>query len=427
MSPDGLTVGFAGLTHLGIVSSAAAAAKGARVVAFDPDARLVAGLARGERPIHEPGLAELVAENADRLAYTADIGDLARCDLIYVCPDVPTDDRGESDLSGLRPLLDAVAAAMRPDAVLVILSQVPPGFTRTSAPAGRIVYCQVETLIFGLAVERAMKPERFILGCADPAAPLPPALARFLGAFGCPLLPMRYESAELAKISINMFLVSSVSTTNTLAELCERIGADWGEIAPALKLDRRIGPYAYLAPGLGLSGGNLERDLATVQRLAKAHDTDAGVVAAWLANSRRRRDWVLDRLKATVLAGRPDSVLAWLGLAYKQDTKSTKNSPSLALLSVLPEARIRAFDPAVAADPAFHPRLEAAKDALDACRGADALVIMTPWSDFRSLAPSAIGERMRGKIVIDPWGILDPAAMRRAGLAHHTLGRAPNT
>ena len=242
---NGLTVGFAGLTHLGIVSSTAAAAKGARTVAFDPDVALVNRLNAGDLPIHEPGLAELIAANADRIAYTADIHDLERCELIYVCPDVPTDDRGGSDLSGLKPLLDVVAAAMRPDAVLVILSQVPPGFTRANAPAGRIVYCQVETLIFGLAVERAMKPERFIVGCADPAAPLPPALTGFLGAFGCPILPMRYESAELAKISINMFRVSSVSTTNTLAGLCERIGADWSEIAPALKLDGRIGPYAY--------------------------------------------------------------------------------------------------------------------------------------------------------------------------------------
>ncbi len=424
---NGLTVGFAGLTHLGIVSSTAAAAKGARTVAFDPDVALVNRLNAGDLPIHEPGLAELIAANADRIAYTADIHDLERCELIYVCPDVPTDDRGGSDLSGLKPLLDVVAAAMRPDAVLVILSQVPPGFTRANAPAGRIVYCQVETLIFGLAVERAMKPERFIVGCADPAAPLPPALTGFLGAFGCPILPMRYESAELAKISINMFLVSSVSTTNTLAGLCERIGADWSEIAPALKLDRRIGPHAYLAPGLGIAGGNLERDLATVQRLAQAHDTDAGVVAAWLANSRRRRDWVLDRLREAGLAGDSKATLAWLGLAYKQDTKSTKNSPSLALLAALPKVRVRAYDPAVAADSSFHPRLEAARDALDACRGADALVIMTPWSEFRSLDPSAIGERMRGKIVIDPWGILDAASTRRAGLVHHVLGRAPNT
>jgi UDPglucose 6-dehydrogenase len=427
MSGAAPTVGFAGLTHLGIVSSAAAAAKGMPTVAFDADAALVRRLRRGDWPVHEPGLPELIAGNAERLAYTDVLADLGRCDLIYVCPDVPTDDRGGSDLGGLTTLLDAVVRAARPDAVLVILSQVPPGYTRAHAPEGRTVLCQVETLIFGAAVERAMKPERFIIGLADPAVPLPPALARYLGAFGCPVLPMRYESAELAKISINMFLVSSVATTNTLAELCERIGADWGEIAPALRLDRRIGPHAYLTPGLGIAGGNLERDLATVERLAGLHGTDAGVVGAWLANSRRRRDWVFDRLREDVLAHRAQPVLAWLGLAYKQDTRSIKNSPSLALLARIPEARIRAYDPAVATDPAFHPRIEAAADALDACRGADAVVIMTPWSEFRALDPKAVAGRLRGRVVLDPFQVLDRAAAREAGLVHHTLGRAPAT
>jgi len=166
---------------------------------------------------------------------------------------VPTDDRGGSDLAPLDALLATVDAALGKDAVLVILSQVPPGFTRARLKPGRILHYQVETLVFGRAVERATLPERFIVGCADPAKPLPPAMETFLKAFGCPILPMRLESAELAKISINMCLVAAVSVTNVLADLCERINADWSEIAPALKLDKRIGQFAYLAPGLGLA------------------------------------------------------------------------------------------------------------------------------------------------------------------------------
>ncbi len=417
-------IGFAGLTHLGIVSSAVAAAKGMRVCAFDPDPTSVAALRRGELPIHEPGLPELVREHGGRLAYTATAADLGGCDLIYICPDVPTNESGQSDLAAIEALLPKVAAAARPDAALVILSQVPPGFTRRNAPRDRAVFYQVETLIFGQAVERALTPERFIVGCADPGVPLPPALAAYLGAFGCPVLPMRYESAELAKIAINMFLVSAVSTTNTLAELCESVGADWAEIAPSLRLDRRIGPHAYLAPGLGIAGGNLERDLATVQALAQAHGTDAGIVEAWLANSRRRRDWVLRRLEAAVLRQTPEARLALLGLAYKQDTKSTRNSAALALLAALPTLTIRAWDPAVTADTAFHPGLEAASDPLDCCPQADVLLIMTPWPEFRRLDPAAIAGRMRGRVVIDPYGMLDAEACRRAGLMHHVLGRA---
>ena len=222
-----------------------------------------------------------------------------------------------------------------------MLSQVPPGFTRRKQREERMLYYQVETLIFGRAVERALHPERYIVGCADPAQPLPAAFRVFLEAHGCPIWPMRYESAELAKISINMCLVASVTTANTLAELCEKIGADWSEIVPALKLDKRIGPHSYLAPGLGIAGGNLERDLATVCNFADEHGTDAGVVRAWIANSRHRRDWAIRVLQQELFPKTDDPVIAVLGLAYKQDTHSTKNSPSLALLEHLHEIGLR--------------------------------------------------------------------------------------
>ena len=174
--------------------------------------------------------------------------------MVYVAPDVPTDDRGTSDLGPIRALIDVVDAAMAPAAVLVVLSQVPPGFTRGLKRPLATRYYQVETLIFGRAIERAMYPERFIVGCADADAdaPLPEALATYLAAFDCPILPMRYESAELCKISINMVLVAQVSCANTIAELCEKIGADYGEIVPALRLDKRIGAYAYISPGMGI-------------------------------------------------------------------------------------------------------------------------------------------------------------------------------
>ncbi|MBK8065034.1 MAG: hypothetical protein IPK29_14045 [Betaproteobacteria bacterium] len=222
--------------------------------------------------------------------------------------------------------------AARKDAVIVVLSQVPPGFTRGKQREGRILYYQVETLIFGRAVERALLPERYIVGCADPSQPLPAACRTLPDGARLPDPAMRYESAGLAKISINMCLVASVSTANTLAELCEKIGADWSEIVPALKLDRRIGQYSYLAPGLGIAGGNLERDLATVCSFA---DRDAApmpaLARAWIANSRHRRDWVLRTLYREVLCKHEDPEIAVLGLAYKQDTHSAKNSPVIAL------------------------------------------------------------------------------------------------
>src|SRR5204863_6387465 len=139
-----------------------------------------------------------------------------------------------------------------------------------------------------------------------------------LDSFGCPILSMRYESAELAKISINCCLVASISVANTMAELCEKIGADWSEIVPALKLDRRIGAHAYLSPGLGLAGGNLERDLATVTTLAQEFGTEAGTVRAFVENSRHRKDWALRTLHKALLAKTPGAMVGILGLAYKE-------------------------------------------------------------------------------------------------------------
>src|SRR6266567_8511496 len=296
------------MTHLGLVSATAVAAKGFVTRCYDSDAALIDRLSKGELPVHEPDLGALRQANGDRQQFSADAGTLRDCDVVYVSPDVPTDAAGKSELAGILRLITDVASVLNRGAAMVMLAQVPPGFTRalTAMPHERLYY-QVETLVFGRAVERAMTPERYIVGCADPQRPLEPRFAAVLSAFGCPILTMRYESAELAKIAINFCLVASIGVANTLSEICERIGADWSEIVPALKLDRRIGPHAYLGPGLGIAGGNLERDLITVRTLAEQHGTDAGIVSAWLTNSQYRRDWVLRKLHDVM----PAKITVW--------------------------------------------------------------------------------------------------------------------
>jgi UDPglucose 6-dehydrogenase len=424
-------IGFAGLSHLGLVSSIAAASKGFEVTAYDPDAALCQALTQGRLPVFEPDLPELLDRSKANIRFSADITALKPCQLIIFSQDVPTDDHNRSDLSGLRQLIEAVTHQAAPDTTLVILSQVTPGFTRQMATSlAQILaerklslFYQVETLIFGRAVERALYPERYIVGCGDPAAPLPAPYIELLGSFDCPILPMRYESAELAKISINMCLVAAVTTANTLAELCERIGADWSEIIPALKLDKRIGQYAYLNPGLGIAGGNLERDLMTVSSLAREFGTDFGVVEAWLANSRHRRDWALRTLHQAVISQHSTPVIALWGLAYKEHTRSTKNSPALALLESLPGFAIRAFDPQVRLAPESHPRFTQAASALEACQGADALVIMTPWPEFASVEATELERAMRGRVIIDPFGVLNHHQPASVGFSYYRLGR----
>jgi UDPglucose 6-dehydrogenase len=427
----GGVIGFAGLSHLGVVWSTAAAARGFDVVAYDPSPELVADLRRGRLPVHEPGLPELLRAAAGRLTFTDAPQALADCAVVVLARDVATDADNRSDLGALDALADAVVGDLAPGAVLVVLSQVRPGYTRAlgrrlgPALARKDIglHYQVETLIFGRAVERALRPERFIVGCADPRRPLPPAYVELLAAFGCPVLPMRYESAELAKVAINVFLTASVTAANTLAELCEVIGADWAEIIPALQLDNRIGSHAYLSPGLGLAGGNLERDLATVQGLAAEHGTDARVVDAYLANSRYRRDWVLRTLHAGLAAAGARPAVAVWGLAYKQDTRSTRNSPALALIGSLPGVAVRAYDPQATWAGPGGANFRQEPSPLEACAGADALAVMTPWPEFAALDLAAVRAAMRGRLLIDPLGCLDGGRAARLGFSYFKLGR----
>jgi UDPglucose 6-dehydrogenase len=261
------------------------------------------------------------------------------------------------------------------------------------------------------------------VGCADTALPLPPVFERFLASFDCPILPMRYESAELCKISINMFLVASVSTTNMLAELCEAIGAEWREIAPALRLDQRIGPHAYLTPGLGVGGGNLTRDLETVRNLARQHGSDAGIIDAWNANTRRRKDWSVATVRKTLLSDLPHASLGVWGLTYKENTQVTKNSPAMHLINQLRGVPIAAYDPAARLDPAESPSwLRVVTSPLEACSGADGLVVMTPWPEFSKIDPAAIAAVMRGRVLIDPFGSIDAVDAHRHGFSYYRLG-----
>jgi UDPglucose 6-dehydrogenase len=420
-------IGFVGLSHLGLNYSLATAAKGFDVVAYDPDEILTARCAAGEFPIEEAGFGELFAQHRARIRYTSDETALAECELVFYSLDVRTNDRNESDPGPLTALIRATAPKLSPGTIAVVLSQVAPGYTRQLRTELREIsaadfYYQVETLIFGRAVERAMQPERFIVGADDPVRSLPAPFQAWHAAFKCPVLVMGLESAELAKIAINFFLVSTVATTNTLAEICEAIGADWNEIVPALRLDRRIGPHAYLIPGLGIAGGNLERDLVTVQSLAARHGTEAGIVTAWQRNSHHRRDWAIRHIERAFPTKEHQAVLAIWGFAYKVDTHSTKNSPSLEIMRALRGHRIRVHDPVAQIDAAEFPHVTIFSSPLAAAEGADALLVMTPWSSYASLPVKELRKLLRGRVIIDPYAVLDETQCRDLGFEYYRLG-----
>lgn len=426
-----MIIGYVGLSHLGLVYSITAASKGFEVVAFDRDEQLCLDLNMGNLPISEPGLVELLNDNRDAIEFTHDPMRLATCSLVYISLDIETDDNGESDLSIIYDLITLVLGYMDQEATMVILSQVPPGFHRTLLTKIRLdpdnsrlsLYHQVETLIFGKAVERALIPERIIVGCDQPGEPLPNVYHGFLRSFDAPLHVMTYGSAELTKAAINICLVSSISATNTLAEICESIGADWSEVVPALRSDRRIGEFAYLTPGLGLSGGNLERDVATILSLASENGTNSAVIEAYLDNSLHCQGWAFRNLHRHVLGFIEDPVVGIWGLAYKPDTDSVKNSPSLALINSLKRYSIKIYDPQASLASTDHEKIQQVGSCIESCNDCDVLVIMTAWPEFSDVNLNEVADTMVGNVIIDPFGVVDRQECQRLGIRHYQLGK----
>ena len=220
---------------------------------------------------------------------------------------------------------------------------------------------------------------------------------------------MDYESAEFTKISINAFLAASITTTNSLNEIAKSIGANWDNVKQALQLDRRIGPYAYLKPGLGISGGNIERDLQTLDELASIGAGETSLFRTFLSNSQHQKQWIIAAITTHIIDSDPKAGIGILGIAYKENTHSTKNAMSLAVLEKFMGNIVGAFDP-LAVLPEEFSTVKLFDSAQDCIMASDAIVIMTPWEEFSRIDFSYIPkEKMDYFTVIDPYGIINQA------------------
>lgn len=421
MSSETINIGVVGASHLGLVSTAAFSEKDCHVCLYSDDVQAIQRLKNKDIYIEEPGLKALLLKQQQRIEYSDDSASLAGCDIIYLAEDVATNDNNEADTRRIEDLLQVVMDQANPDAVIVVLAQVKPGFTR-SLQTKQCLYYQVETLVFGQALQRALYPERFIVGCKNKQTSLNPTFRALLERFNCPIYTMAYESAELSKIAINCYLVSSVMTSNMLAELSQAVGADWNDIVPTLRCDRRIGEYAYLNPGLGLSGGNLERDLASIISLSKRYSVNTNLVSTWLAQSNYYRQWVQRLLISGLLLEFENPRLAVLGLAYKPNTNSIKNSPAITLLNQLSGYRVKVHDPIVL-HRSFATQCVSMNEAI---ADADIIIVMTPWDEYQVIDAGFLRAHSRASIVIDPYGLLKNQRDQflERGYRYYSLGQA---
>ena len=411
------TIGFCGMSHLGLCYSAAAAEKGFNVICFDFDGQKISKLKKNNIDIEEPDLKKLIQKNKNKIIYTDDLSVLSNCSFVYYSSDVNTDHKGKSDKKALKTNLEELILNLEFNIPLIILSQVPPGFTRKYLRIKNNIYYQVETLIFGEAISRALLPERFIVGTNNSNESLPININRFLKTFKCPILIMNYESAELAKIAINCYLASSVSTTNTLAEISNKIGAQWDEIVPTLKLDKRIGKYAYLSPGLGIAGGNIERDLNTIEGIGDKISSNTEFISSIINLSAYSKKWMYRTIKPFI---NNNNNICILGLSYKENTNSIKNSASIELIKKIKNSNINVYDPLV--KKINMGQINHKTSTNNAIKGSNILVIATPWDEFKLLDLKKIKSLMKGNIILDPYRVLNEELAVNLGFIYYSVG-----
>lgn len=343
-----IKIGFVGLSHLGLNYAVASAVKGFNVIGYDEKLNLVNDLKNKKISFFEKNLEKNLVKNFSKLKFTNKISDLKKCDIVFISQDVPTNNKGESDIEIIKNLISKTSRVIKKKCILVIMCQVYPGFCKNIRWNKNQVYYQVETLIFSEAQNRALNPERIIVGKNKNT--IDSNYLKYLKSFNCPILQMNIESAELAKIAINLYLVNSVTLTNILSEVTENINGNWTSISKALKLDKRIGKYAYLKPGLGISGGNLERDLATFKKLSGFNNYYKNFSTNLINISNYRKDWIQRVFEALIKNNKKFSKIGIYGLTYKKGTSSIKNSPSIRLLKKLTKKKrfkVNVFDPLI--------------------------------------------------------------------------------
>ncbi len=426
-----------GTGYVGLTTGACFAHVGHDVVCADVDAAKVAQLQRGEVPILEAGLDNLVREGIDggRLSFVVGARNaVADCEFAYLCVPTPQGVDGSADLSYIQDAAREIGPVLPSEAVVVNKSTVPVGSTRVVERAlGRSdvpVVSNPEFLREGSAIHDFLHPDRIVIGAEDQAAAVRVA-SLYLG-ITAPVIVTDPASAETIKYAANAFLATKVSFINAVAAVCEAVGADIKDVALGMGYDSRIG-HEFLRPGPGWGGSCFPKDTRAMIRIAE----DAGYDFNLLKGVVTVNDEQLSRIADKVVSAAGGSVdgrrIGVWGLTFKARTDDLRESPSLEVMSRLLErgAHIRAYDPAVAAgDPRVTAgadgtpgAVEVVDDPYAAVEGAEVLVVLTEWDEFRWLDVDKMAELMAAKRVVDARNLLDRAALARRGFAYRGVGR----
>jgi UDPglucose 6-dehydrogenase len=432
-----------GTGYVGLVTGACFSEFGVSVVCVDKDEEKIASLRRGDIGIYETGLEELVARNVkgERLSFTTDSAEAIQSGLVvFIAVGTPAADDGRTDLRFVEAVAREIGQNMDGYKVVVTKSTVPVGTAQKIRAwiqeeldaRGREVPFSVasnpEFLREGAAIADFMRPDRVVIGTDEgdvQALAIVKDLYRPLFLNETPFVLTDVASAELSKYAANAFLATKISFINEIAILCERVGGNVQAVARAMGLDRRIG-QKFLHAGPGYGGSCFPKDTLSAASFAKDVGMQLQIVEATIEVNARQRRLMFEKIEAALDGSLRDRTVGILGLSFKPETDDVRDAPALDIVSALIDggAQVRAYDPAAMKEMGERfPQLVLCKDPYEVCGGADVLVIVTEWNEFRMLDFARVKELMSEPILIDLRNIYDPAAMRAAGVHYVSVGR----
>ncbi len=435
-----MRIAMIGTGYVGLVSGACFSEFGVDVVCVDKDVKKIEGLKRGEIPIYEPGLDQLVKTNADagRLTFTTDLKEAVKgADAVFIAVGTPSRrGDGHADLSYVYAAAEEIAQALEGYTVIVTKSTVPVGTGReverivkkTRPDIDFDVASNPEFLREGSAINDFMRPDRVVIGAeSDRAKEVMRQLYRVLYLIETPILFTALETSELIKYAANTFLATKITFINEIADLCEKVGADVHDVAKGIGLDGRIGKK-FLHPGPGYGGSCFPKDTLALVKTAQDYKSPLRIVEAVVDINDKRKSAMAERIVKACGGSVADKTVAILGLTFKPNTDDMRDSPSLAIIPSLVSAgaKIRAYDPEgmdeakkMLSDVSF------CDDAYATMEGADVLVIVTEWNEFRSLDLDRAKGLLSQPILVDLRNIYAPDDVEKAGFSYHCIGR-PN-
>jgi UDPglucose 6-dehydrogenase len=433
-----MRIAVIGTGYVGLVSGACFSEFGLDVICVDKDAGKIAGLKAGKMPIYEPGLEALVENNvrAGRLSFSTDLKFAVKgADAVFIAVGTPSRrGDGHADLTYVHDAAREIAEAMDHYTVVVTKSTVPVGTGRevariireTRPTADFDVASNPEFLREGSAIGDFMRPDRVVIGAdSDLAREVIRRLYRPLYLIETPIVFTSIETAELIKYAANTFLATKITFINEIADLCEKVGANVNDVARGIGLDGRIG-RKFLHAGPGYGGSCFPKDTLALVKTAQDYGTPLKIVETVVAVNDARKLAMAERVVAAVGGSVAGKIVAVLGLTFKPNTDDMRDSPSLGILPALQKAGavIRAFDPEGMTEARkLMPDLTYCRDAYDCMTGADALVIVTEWNEFRALDLARVKSLLRQPVIVDLRNIYNPPEMAEAGFRYSSIGR----